>query len=119
MGQDIEQRLENKIDDLSDKQHKHELNVVQYQATTDEKFKSIASGIEDIKVILQTQADADSAQSTMMIDLNNRVTVIETEKKTERRTFKTWLAIAVVGATLLAGPAAVAFQMIMKAMGVG
>ena len=113
MPQDVENRLETKIDDLAEKQHSHELNVVKFQSATDERFKNISEGIEDIKVLLKTQADADSAQSSIIIDLNNRITVMETEKKTERRVYKTWLGVAVVGATLLAGPAAMIFQMLL------
>ena len=111
MGNEI--RLEKKIDDLSEKQQEHELNVVKFQAKTDEKFNTISGGIEDIKVLLKTQAEADTAQAQMIIDLNNRITIIETEKKTEKRSFKTWLAVAIVIATLAAGPASVAFKMLM------
>lgn len=89
MGQEFEDKFETKLDDLRNCQNEHEKEFVQFRAVSDERFKTLNSNMEEIKELLKQHfaesTDHENAQALMIQDLNNRLTTLEVEKRTERR----------------------------------
>ena len=110
----MEDAITQKIDRLAQDQHNHEINFVKFQAVSEERYKTTSDALTNIVALLKTQSEQDVAHVVVMNELNTRVTTIEVEKKTIAKMNKVWLALAVLAATLLAGPATKAFEMIIN-----
>ena len=107
-------KLETKLEDMGEDFHNHEKNFIEfkaeYQAVSRERHANLSEKIEEMLSLIRIQADSDSAQTSLIIELNNRLTTLETEKRTEMRMNKVWLAVGMLGATIMAGPASIIFQ---------
>ena len=101
----------------------HEKDFSGFKAVSEERHKNLKSDMDEIKDLLKSRiekSDAhENAQALIITDLNNRVMALEIEKKTIKdqnektdKKYQLWIAIGVLLATLLAGPAAKLFDII-------